>query len=98
MSVAKRFLRQRIPDDCRLKFLKFLDNQSDTFSIEAIAQLEPASDEAFEIYHEAMKLGAKKGIDVLGRLDVFSAFASLNPSIVTALKMPRPQPNNAVRI
>jgi hypothetical protein len=91
LTVALRFLQQRIPADCRLKFLEFIDGHSDMFSVEAIAQLEPACDEAFEIYHEAMKLGAKKGIDLLGRLDVFAAFASMHPSIVAALKMPRPQ-------
>lgn len=98
MTIAKRFLRQNIPADCRLRFLEFIDGQSDTFSVEAIAQLEPAGDEAFEIYQEAMKLGSRMGMDLLGRLDVFSAIASMHPSIVTALRMPRPQPNNAARI
>jgi hypothetical protein len=88
MSVAKNFLAGELPTDLRLKLLKFLDNRQ--FSVEAIAQLEPMGDEGFEIYKEAMKVGSK-GVAVLGRLEVFSAFAALHPSLLAAVKMPRPQ-------
>jgi hypothetical protein len=72
--------------------LEFLDRCSDTFAREAISQIEPMCDEAFEIYREAMKLGAKKALDVLARWEVFNAIVALSPSILVAIKMPRCQP------
>jgi hypothetical protein len=89
ISIIKRWLQLDLEAEYRLKFLEFLDRRSNDFTREAIAQIEPMCDEAHEIYKEAMKLGAKKALDVLGRCEVFSAFIALNPSILTAIKMPR---------
>ena len=88
LAVVKRFLTQKVSADCRLEFLQFIERQTDVFSVDALAQLAPIDDEGFEIYDAAMSLGSK-GLDVLGRIDIFAALASLNPSLLVALKTPR---------
>ena len=69
--------------------MEFLDRCSNAFASDAISQIEPLCDEAYEIYREAMKLGAKKALDVLARLEVFNAIVAPSPSILAAVKMPR---------
>jgi hypothetical protein len=90
LSISKRFLSQTIPADCRLRFLEWMDRRSDTFSKEAIALIEPMNDEGYEIFREANKLGPNKALDISASWEVFNAYAAINPSILTALRMSRP--------
>jgi hypothetical protein len=90
ISVTKRYLGGKLPPAYRLLFLDRLEQMTtelhrEWLTAEMIAAVEPACDQAYEIYREAMKLGAKKAIDVCA--DVFVAFASLNPSLLAALKI-----------
>jgi hypothetical protein len=87
LSEAKRSLLADLPPEYRLKILEHLDRRTDTFTAEAIAQIEPMCDEAYEIFKEAQKLGASKALDVFARWEVFNAFAALNPSLLTAIEM-----------
>jgi hypothetical protein len=47
-------------------------------------------DEGREIIQEARKLGKGKWLDVVARWEVF-ALVAINPSMLRALKMPRPR-------
>jgi len=87
LSEAKRALLSDLPSEHRLKILEHLDRRTDTFTAEAIAQIEPMCDEAHEIFQEAQKLGASKALDVFARWEVFNAFVALNPTLLTAIKM-----------
>jgi hypothetical protein len=89
IAEVKWFLKETIPAEYRLKFLEFIDSHADMFTPEAIALLDPMNDEGREMLKEARKLG-KKWLDVVARWEVFNAFIALNPSMMTALKMPRP--------
>jgi hypothetical protein len=50
-----------------------------------IAAVDPMDDKGEEIAREIRKVGPQKALDVYA--DTFTAFASLNPSLITALKM-----------
>jgi hypothetical protein len=90
ISEAKRLLAHELPTADRLRFLEFLDSCADkSLTTEAIAAIEPMCDEAYEMVKEARKLGAGKALDVFARWEVFNAFVALNPSLLTAIKMPR---------
>jgi hypothetical protein len=90
ISETKRWLAHELSAAHRLRFLEFLDSCTDNFlTAEAIATTEPMCDEAYEMVKEARKLGAHKALDVFARWEVFSAFIALNPSLLTAIKMPR---------
>jgi hypothetical protein len=90
ISEAKRLLAHELHTADRLRFLEFLDSCADkSLTTEAIAAIEPMSDEAHEMVKEARKLGASKALDVFARWEVFNAFVALNPSLLTAIKMPR---------
>jgi len=90
ISEVKWWLEQKIPDDARLRFLEFLERQDDLFSVDAIAQVDPMPGEGREIIQEARKLGKDKWLDVVARWDVFGALVAINPSMLQALKMPKP--------
>jgi len=92
ISVIKRWLQAELEAKYRLRLLEFLDRCSGTFTREAISQIEPMCDEAFEIYKEAQKLGAKKALDVLAEWEIFNAIVALSPSILAAIKVPRVTP------
>jgi hypothetical protein len=78
-----------MPANYRLKFLEWLNRCDETWlSREIIAAVDPMDDDGYEILREAMKLGAKTALDVVARWEVFSAFVALNPSLLTAIKMP----------
>jgi hypothetical protein len=87
ISEAKRWLAHELSAEHRLKFLEFLDRCTGTFTADMIAQVEPMSDEAYEMVKEARKLGPGKSLDVLASWEVFNAFVALNPSLLTAIKM-----------
>jgi hypothetical protein len=88
ISELKRILLQPLAAEHRLRFLEFLDSQTDHFlTAEAIAAVKPMCDEAYEMVKEARKLGAAKSLDVFARWEVFNAFVALNPSILAAIKM-----------
>ena len=90
ISENKRWLSTNIPAEIRLRILEFFDRCTDNFlTAEAIAQVEPMCDEAYEMAKEARKLGPKKALDVFAKWEVFTAFVALNPSLLTAIKMPR---------
>jgi hypothetical protein len=90
ISEAKRLLAHELPTADRLRFLEFLDRCADKFlTTEAIAAIEPMCDEAHEMVREARKLGASKALDVFARWEIFNAFVALNPSLLTAITMPR---------
>jgi hypothetical protein len=87
ISEAKRMLLMDLSAEHRLRFLEFLDRCTDIFAADAIAQIKPMCDEAYEMVKEARKLGARKALDVLARCEVFNAFVALNPSLLAAIKM-----------
>lgn len=88
IAIVKWFLSHDIPAEFRLKFLEFLDHAKE-FTPEAIAAVDPMPAAGRELYKEITKLG-RKWPDVAARCDVFDAFIAINPSIVTALRMPSP--------
>jgi hypothetical protein len=88
VSIVKRLLAQEMSPAYRLKFLEWLGKCGDTWlSPATIGIVEPMCDQGDEMVREARKLGAKKMLDVVGQFDVFSAFVSLNPSLLTAIKI-----------
>jgi len=89
ISVTKWYLSKDIPAEFRLQFLEFLDRQTkDLFTPEAIAAVDPMPADGRELYKETTKLG-RRWPDTVARRDVFDAFVAINPSILTALRMPR---------
>jgi hypothetical protein len=64
VSITKRWLMEKMPDQERLKLLEHLDKMTQLHWLthEHIAAIEPMCDQAFEIAIEAAKLGSKKGI------------------------------------
>jgi hypothetical protein len=89
ISLVKYLLAREIPTSNRLEFLEWLDRRDgEWLSREMIAAIDPMDDDGYELLREAMKLGAKKALDVVARWEVFSAFVALNPSLLTAIKMP----------
>lgn len=89
LAEVKWFLSTEMPAEYRLKFLEFIDSHADMFTPEAIAAVDPMPAEGREMIKEARKLG-RKWLDVVARWEVFNAFISLNPSMMTALRLPRP--------
>jgi hypothetical protein len=90
VSVVKRFLAAELETSWRLQFLEWLEKIGNNWiTAPSVAVIEPMCDGGYEMVCEAQKLGAKKSLDVYGRYEVFSAFVALNPSILTAIKMPR---------
>jgi hypothetical protein len=84
----KRVLQSEIPTACRLKFLEGIASCRDhVLSEEAIAAIEPLSDEGQAIVDEAMKLGARQALDIFARWEVFAAFVALDPSLLEAIKI-----------
>ena len=90
IAEAKWALSGEIPQEYRLRFLKFLEFCEGTFSREAIVAVQPMPDEGREITKEARKLG-DKWLDAVARWEVFNAFVLMNPSMLVALKTPRTQ-------
>jgi hypothetical protein len=95
ISETKRLLSMNLPAEHRLRFLEFLDGCTDNFlTVEAISLIEPICDEGYGMLRETRKLGAGKSLDVIARWEVFNAFIALNPSLLTAIKMPRNHNNS----
>jgi hypothetical protein len=88
ISIMKRYLAFEIDDFYRLKFLEYLDQwarDGNWINVEMVAAIDPICDNGYEIVQEAKKLGTKKSLDVYA--EVFPTFATLNPSLIAALKM-----------
>jgi hypothetical protein len=99
VSLVKRLLAAEMEPAYRLRFLEWLDKCADNWlTPEAIAAVDPMCDDGFEMVHEARKLGAGKMFDVFARWEVFNAFVALNPSLLTAIKMPRAVPSQKERV
>jgi hypothetical protein len=87
VSLVKKHLAEDIPAYYRLKYLQWLEIRDEAcFSPEVIAAVEPMCDDGYELLRETMKLGAKKGFDMIASWEVFSAFVALNPSLLAALQ------------
>jgi hypothetical protein len=87
-SVTKRVLKDELPQEWRLQFLGHLEKMSrgeQWLTPEMIAAVEPMDDKGEEIAREIRKVGPQKALDVYA--DTFTAFATLNPSLIEALKM-----------
>jgi hypothetical protein len=90
VSLVKRLLAAEMEPAYRLRFLEWLDKcAANWLTPETIAALHPMCDDGYEMVREAQKLGASKMFDVFARWEVFNAFVALNPSILTAIEMPR---------
>jgi hypothetical protein len=96
ISLTKRALADDMPPGERLELLQSLAFYETSFKPEQIAAVEPMCNKGLKIVAEAMKLGdggfpPDGGARRPGALDMFAShfttFASLNPSLVTALKM-----------
>src|SRR5258706_14394115 len=82
ISEIKRRLLQPLSAAHRLRFLEFLDSHTDlVLTAEAIAAVEPMSDEALEMVEEARKLGAAKArrLRALGSVQRFRRAQSIDP-------------------
>jgi hypothetical protein len=85
-SVTKRVLQMQLSEEWRLQFLSHLEKMLDTwFTPEMMAAIEAMDDRGEEIAAEIRKVGPQKALDVYA--DTFVAFASLNPSLIAALKL-----------
>ena len=87
-SITKRVLQTQPPEEYRLQFLEHLEKMSrgeQWLTPEMIAAVEPMDDKGEEIAREIRKVGPQKALDVYA--DTFTVFASLNPSLIAALKM-----------
>jgi hypothetical protein len=87
-SITKRVLQMQPPDEWKLQFLGHLEKMShgeQWLTAEMIAAVEPMDDKGEEIAREIRKVGPMKALDVYA--DTFTVFATLNPSLVAALKM-----------
>ena len=72
----------------RMELLEGLSTFADKFlTDEAVAAIEPACDIAIKMIHEAMALNTNEMWHLMGRFDVFSEFAKLNPSLLTAIRL-----------
>jgi hypothetical protein len=98
ISITKRALAGEIPSEFRMQFLEHLDKlttPSDSLwlSADMVAAVEPMCEKGNELAREAQALGTGKSLHVrsLSVFDAyakfFPAFASLNPSLITALEM-----------
>ena len=88
ISLVKNLLTKEMPANYRLRFLEWLNDCADArLTPEIIALVEPMCDDGNEMVREAMKLGAKKALDVCAKHEVFSAFVALNPSLLHAIKL-----------
>jgi hypothetical protein len=85
ISLVKRMLAHEIDPAYRLRFLEWLEARHQTPDM--IAAVNPMCDDGYNLLREAMKLGAKQALDVVSRLEVFTAFAALNPGMLTAIRM-----------
>ena len=90
ISHAKKSLASECPADFRLKVLRYFEKFSDQWlDAEMIALIEPMCVDGEKLFMETCKLGYKPpdgAFDVMARSDVFCAFASLNPSLLAAIK------------
>jgi hypothetical protein len=86
ISLVKRMLSMEIPQNYRLQYLEWLDRDRD-ITPEMIGAVNRMCVDGYELLREAQKLGAKKALDVISRLEVFTAFVALNPSVLAAIKM-----------
>ncbi len=105
VSIAKRYLAEPdTPPEIAFRYLQSFDrlcSGENAWSAAAFAVVEPACDDAHELYREAMKLVPKRreGDDMAKRCrdhqaawrvieswDTFAAFVSLNPSLLAAIK------------
>jgi hypothetical protein len=102
ISLLKRALQdETLRPAVRLQLLEQLDELADTSVLTAIA---PMDDAAVRILHVAMSLDAHlpaepphhASFDMLTRGDVFAHFISLNPSLLTAIKMPQRVSHRAI--
>jgi hypothetical protein len=87
-SVTKRVLLQQMPENYRLEFLGHLEKMThgeQWLTAEMIAAVEPMDDKGEEIAAEIRKVGPQKALDVYA--ETFTVFATLNPSLIAALKM-----------
>jgi hypothetical protein len=89
ISLVKQLLAEEdLPAHYRLKYLEWLDKRNEPWeSPQVISAIEPMCAEGYQLLRETMKLGHKKGFDMIGSWQVFNAFVALNPSILTAIKM-----------
>ena len=72
----------------RMELLEGLNTFTDKFlTAEAVAAVEPACNTALKMVHEAMALNTNEMWRLMGRFDVFSEFAKLNPSLLTAIRL-----------
>lgn len=82
VSLTKRALIGEMPPEMRLVFLQHVEKMSDqVMTPEVIARIEPICDDGYAIVREAIKLGWPAALDIFA--DKFSAFVSLNPSLLT---------------
>jgi hypothetical protein len=90
VSLLKRLLADEMEPSYRFRFLSWLDKCGDNWlTPEKIAAVHPMCDDGHDMFCEAKKLGPGKMFDVFARWEVFNAFVALNPSLLTAIKMPR---------
>jgi len=88
ISLTKHLLEQNITAKDRLRFLEWLDKIRDgRLTPEVISVVEPIRGEGYELLREIQKLPSEKMLDACAKLDVFSAFAVLNPSLLLAIKI-----------
>lgn len=97
IAEIKYWLTRETPAEFRLRLLQFLEGQADMFTPEAISIIEPMPPDGLEIVREARKLG-KKWLDVVSQWSVFNAFVAMNPSMLAALKMLKPNGYQAGRL
>ena len=72
----------------RMEFLEGLSGLArEPLTAEAVAAVAPACDAAIKMIHEAMTLNTNDMWRLIGRFDVFSEFARLNPSLLAAVKL-----------
>jgi hypothetical protein len=87
-SLTKRLLAEEMPAAYRMQFLEHLEKMGTRepwITAAMIAAIHPLCDKGYEMVCEAQKLGANKALDAYAKF--FPAFAALNPSLVTVLKM-----------
>jgi hypothetical protein len=89
-SVVKRALRGEMPENYRLQFLGHLEKMTqgenaNWLNSDMIAAIDPMDDKGEEIATQIRKVGPQKALDVYA--DTFALLASLNPSLIAALKL-----------
>jgi hypothetical protein len=90
ISLIKRLLAQEMSASYRLKFLEWLEKESRDFGEEVVSTIQRMCDDGYQMVKEAQKLGAKKSLDVFAQSVVFTAFVTLNPSLLAAIKLKKP--------